>query len=33
MVNADMDLPEGQPVVIGTSNPDGLLVAIAKVSE
>ena len=32
-VNADIDMPEGQGVVIGTSNPDGLLVATAKVSE
>jgi hypothetical protein len=32
-VNADIDIPEGQGVVIGKSNPDGLLVATAKVSE
>jgi hypothetical protein len=32
-VNADIDLPEGQGVIIGTSSPDGLLVAIAKISE
>ena len=32
-VNVDIDIPEGQAVVIGKSNPDGLLVATAKVAE
>ena len=32
-VNADIDITEGQGVVIGKSNPDGLLVATAKVAE
>ena len=32
-VSTDIDIPEGQGVVIGKSNPDGLLVATAKVSE
>src|SRR5882762_1048075 len=32
-VNVDIDIPEGQGVVIGKSNPDGLLVATAKVAE
>ena len=32
-VNTDIDIPEGQGVVIGRSNPDGWLVATAKVSE
>jgi hypothetical protein len=32
-VNADIDMPEGQGVVIGKSSPDGLLVATAKVAE
>ena len=32
-INADIDIPEGQGVVIGKSNPDRLLVATAKVSE
>lgn len=32
-VSADIDLRENQLVVIGKANPDGLLIAVAKVSE
>jgi hypothetical protein len=32
-MGADIDIPEGQGVVIGKANPDGLLVATAKVAE
>jgi hypothetical protein len=32
-ISEDIDLPENQLVVIGKASPDGLLVAVAKVSE
>lgn len=32
-VSTDIDLREGQVVVIGRANPDGILIAMAKVSE
>jgi hypothetical protein len=32
-ISTDIDIPEGQAVVIGKAGTDGLLVAAAKVSE
>jgi predicted RNA binding protein YcfA (HicA-like mRNA interferase family) len=32
-ISADIDLREGQVVLIGKAGPDGLVVAMAKVSE